>query len=357
MKRKEDGNDIDTIIDRSFIIYQNNSRNLERIFAILCGAGLIFFFVAVLPYFFIQYEKQRVSDEYNNTLVQINQTRNAIDNINTKLDRMSEIDNEDIPRVKRQLSEINTRLNEVESRSTIHFPEEVEALRKNLTNQQQELEDTEAKLGNELNTLKSNRTNFEKELNRQENITLPKLEKRQISLGSELRNLTSQWENIQSPFGEVPTGFRDLVAVFPFSLSVGFLIYSHVFSKTMDIRRFLHYLNKKKNNNKLFKDSELDKEIAFTSPLWIDPINTEQNKVLSFLTLIVPFIIFVASIAMILYSWNAEGSDPVLTDAYRMAYYIVNVLGFGFFAYGYWHIINELRRYSNKLDSLFQTRD
>jgi hypothetical protein len=54
MKREDDdGNDIDTIIDRSFIIYQNNSRNLGRIFAILCGAGLIFFFLAVLPYFFI----------------------------------------------------------------------------------------------------------------------------------------------------------------------------------------------------------------------------------------------------------------------------------------------------------------
>jgi hypothetical protein len=78
------------------------------------------------------------------------------------------------------------------------------------------------------------------------------------------------------------------VAVFPFSLSSGFLIYASILSKTMAIRRFLHYLNKKKKKSS--KDSDINREIAFTYPLWIDPINTEQNKVLSFLTIIFPLL-------------------------------------------------------------------
>ncbi len=203
----------------------------------------------------------------------------------------------------------------------------------------------------ELSSLENNKTNFEKELNQKENVTLPDLEKKERSLASELGNLTSRWEDIQSPFGQLPTGFRDLVAVFPFSLSVGFLIYTYLFSKTVAIRRFLHYLTKKKKK-KLLNDSDIIREIVFTSPLSIDPLNTEQNKALSFLILIVPFAIFVASLAMIGYSWNAEKSDPVLSESYKTTYYIINAVGFGFFAYGYWHIIDELRHYSNKLESI-----
>jgi hypothetical protein len=60
---------------------------------------------------------------------------------------------------------------------------------------------------------------------------------------------------------------------------------------------------------------------------------------------------------MILYSWNADEPDTALDEGYRIAYYIINALGFGFFAYGYWHIINALRHYSKKVDSWFLTSD
>jgi CII-binding regulator of phage lambda lysogenization HflD len=347
-------NDIDAIIDRSFNIYQANSRNLERVFAILCGAGLIFFFLAIVPYFFIQFEKQRVTEQYDNTVREINQTESAINEINMKLNRIIQIREEAIPAVDSRILNINTQLNQIESESGNFLSDRILSLRNNLTFQQQRLDDIRVQLNNELSNLESNKTNFENDLNREKNITLPELEKREKSLASQREHLTAQWENIQSPVGEIPTAFRDLVAVFPFSLSLGFFIYVYFFSKTLAIRTFLHYLKKK---NSSFKDSEIDREIALTSPLWVDPINSEQNKVLSFLILIIPLVIFVASTAMILYSWNVEESDPVISETYRIIYYIINTLGLGFFAYGYWRIINELRHYSNRLSSWLLTRD
>jgi ABC-type phosphate transport system auxiliary subunit len=225
----KDSNDLGSVIDRSFTIYQENSRSLERVFSILCGAGLIFFFAAILPYFFIQIEKQRVNEEYTNTIREINQTESAVDSISMKLDRIVLIREEAIPAVDRRLLEINTRLNQIESESRGLLSERILSLRNNLTFQQQRLEDDREQLNNELSNLESNKTNLEIDLNRQKNITLPQLIKRESSLASELEDLVLKWENIQSPVGEVPIGFRDLVAVFPFSLSVGFLIYAYLF--------------------------------------------------------------------------------------------------------------------------------
>jgi len=158
------------------------------------------------------------------------------------------------------LDSLNVTINQRES-----VPETVSAsLKENLTMQQQRLEGLKERLFNELSNLENNKTNFEKELNTKINITLPALQDTELSLANDLGNLTSQWQNVQSPIGNLPTGFRDLVAVFPISLSMGFLLYIYYFSKTLAVRRFLHYLKKK--SKKSLEDSDLEKEIALTSP-------------------------------------------------------------------------------------------
>ena len=174
-----------------------------------------------------------------------------------------------------------------------------------------------------------------------------------ISFQNTERDLTERWKEIQSPFGSVPIELKELIALFPLSLAVGFLICSLLIRDAIRLRRIIHYLYQTKHSSGSVGS---DLKIAYIAPLWIDPSNPEKNNLLRFVILSVPLIIFVASMIMIFYSWSfIDNASPTpLSQVEKLIYGGLYGVSIGFFVYGYLVIKKEIDYYSSKLPKNFK---
>ena len=164
------------------------------------------------------------------------------------------------------------------------------------------------------------------------------------SLQSMERDLTERWKKIQSPFGSVPIELKQLVALFPLSLAVGFLVCSYLITDAIKLRRAIHYSYQTRNTN---ASVVTDLKIGYIAPLWIDPSNPEKNNLGRFVILSVPLIIFIFSLIMTSYVWYY--APTVFSQLEKLVYSGLYAISIGFFVYGYLLIKKELDYYSNKL--------
>jgi hypothetical protein len=80
-----------------------------------------------------------------------------------------------------------------------------------------------------------------------------------------------------------------------------------------------------------------------TGPLWIDKNSGfSGHNVGRFLVLLIPVVIFVASLYLINYSWNLPGTTFGYNEDYRNIFRVLyGVLGTGLFLYSYIKIVYE----------------
>jgi hypothetical protein len=223
------------------------------------------------------------------------------------------------------------------------FNEEIDKIWNNSASKFQSQSD---KLKTDNITLTNNLRDFNKTLNDKKNYNGTLFNKLK-NLTSQETQLSSQWKEIESPFGKFPIRLTELVALFPVAIGVGILIYSYLFCELLKLRKEFHCLSRNKYPNKNFADN---RHIALVAPLWIDPINSEQSHALRFIILIVPFIIFIASIVVLLYTWViiADVTFPAFPAANylnQMIFGGLYIISLGFSIYSYWHIIKKLNHY------------
>jgi len=222
---------------------------------------------------------------------------------------------------------------------------ELKALEDNLTPRQTEvkkLQEQSTQLDGNLTSLSANLDDL---LARNQTLTSQLTPLQNIE-----RDLTEKWEEIQSPFGSFPIELTELVSLFPVSLAVGFLVCSLLIKDMTRLRRLIHYSYQKKSST---SSIVADLKVAYIAPLWIDPSNPEQSKLLRFLVLSVPMVIFVVSLIMIFYLWfftfNDASSLTTVKEYEKLVYGGLYALSTGFFVYGYFLIKNGLESYFRQI--------
>jgi hypothetical protein len=154
--------------------------------------------------------------------------------------------------------------------------------------------------------------------------------------------VASRLNQIEFPFGKLPIGLSESIAVFPIILAIGFLLLAILLRDTIQLRKSYHLLYQRKDPN---KEILTDEQIMLIAPLWIDPLNPNKKNIISLIILSIPFLIFIVSCIMILYSWTIPGLLRLEETLNWWLYGGMFSLSFLLFIYGYRQIARELQLY------------
>jgi hypothetical protein len=160
--------------------------------------------------------------------------------------------------------------------------------------------------------------------------------------------IVDRLKEIEFPFGKIPIGLNESIAIFPLVLAIGFSICIFSLCKAVYLRRIFHDLSLKKYFN---KSKLADKEIGLVAPLWIDPTASRVKQIVNFIILLVPFMIFIIAFYYILHILSITNITYLNTmsvneKAFKDAYTIIYILSFGFFIFSFWRLVKELYRYN-----------
>ena len=160
----------------------------------------------------------------------------------------------------------------------------------------------------------------------------------------EEKQVAARLDQIEFPFGKLPVGLTESIAIFPIILAIGFLVVASQLRETIQLRKSFHQLYQRKDPTRTVLN---DQQIALIAPLWIDPENTNKQKLARLIILSIPFVIFIISCILIFYNWSIPGFFAYADQLNWWLYgglYVVSLL---IFIYGYRQILNELRDYSS----------
>jgi hypothetical protein len=127
------------------------------------------------------------------------------------------------------------------------------------------------------------------------------LENEKNTTGNNKEELANRLNGMEFPFGRIPIGLNESVAVFPIAIAAGFAIFCYFLGNTIQLRKALHEWYKNKDPN---TEVDLKKKIPHIAPLWIDPTHSINNKIIRLAILMVPFAIFIISWYLISYGWT-----------------------------------------------------
>jgi hypothetical protein len=163
-----------------------------------------------------------------------------------------------------------------------------------------------------------------------------------VELKTRETQVASRLNQIEFPFGKLPIGLSESIAVFPIILAIGFLMLALLLRDTIQLRKSFHLLYQRKDPN---QEILTDEQIMLIAPLWIDPLQSERKNWLARIILFVPFLIFLVSCIMILYSWTIPGFLRLGETLNWWLYGGMFSLSFLLFIYGYRQIARELQLY------------
>jgi len=173
----------------------------------------------------------------------------------------------------------------------------------------------------------------------------------QNKLNDQLNNMKEQeqqigarLEQIEFPFGKLPVGLTESIAVFPIILALGFLVIASQLRETIQLRKNFHQLYQRKDPTKTVLD---DQQIALIAPLWIDPESTSKQKLVRFTILSIPFLIFIISCILIFYNWSIPGFFAYADQLNWWLYGGMYLLSLVIFIYSYRQLLDELGGYSS----------
>jgi hypothetical protein len=140
-------------------------------------------------------------------------------------------------------------------------------------------------------------------------------------------------------------------------ISAGFWISSSLLGDSLLLRKRYHNIVKSIDKTTIEKNDgevgrRINENLATLYPIWIDPITSTPVRIVKLIILSVPAIIFVASIYILMNSWQIIVSQQDLEGLFignnrdNMLLYIGSyVISSIFFISGYWRIYKELRNY------------
>jgi hypothetical protein len=349
-------------LERLCSLYESNSNNFQKLFAILIGLGLFFLLTVVLPYFLNIYEYEQNKEQSINENKTIQQGNTTIRNLNmTIINIKKDIENlsKNVGKTKSmmnsQIKIVNSSLDDADKLlANINDPKLLVTLKNILNNTEYSRNGTLIFAGIALESFNSSISIYKDRIDQKNqelnstNITISNsksnlkkaIDKRDMLI-DRLHNLTERWKEIQSPFGNLPIDFSNLMAVFPLGLSSGFLLCSIWLAESIRLRAIIHGL--------LESDpTSLPKlGISKAYPLWIDPENIKQNKKIQFLLFSIPVIIFVLSFVMITFAWeNAPTAPfPSANESNKSIYYVSYAACFGLVFYGYLRVWLQTKNY------------
>lgn len=184
------------------------------------------------------------------------------------------------------------------------------------------------------------------------------------SLNDRLERLTiredetaNRLKEIEFPFGNIPLGINESILFFPVGISAGFWISASLLGDSLLLRKRYHNIVKAIDKTTIEKNEgeigrRINENLAILYPIWIDPITSTPVRIVKLIILSVPAIIFVASIYILMNSWQIIISQQDLEGLFignnrdNMLLYIASyVISSIFFISGYWRIYKELRNY------------
>lgn len=191
------------------------------------------------------------------------------------------------------------------------------------------IESQRLKLNNEIDILEKENTTVKNQI---------------VMLENQSKQLDERLQQIEFPFGKLPVGLTESIAVFPIILAIGFLVIASQLREAIQLRKSFHQLYQRKDPTRRILD---DQQIALIAPLWIDPESTSKQKLVRFTILTIPFLIFLISCILIFYNWTIPGFFAYADRLNWWLYGGLYLLSLGIFIYGYRQIFIELSGYSN----------
>ena len=367
----EDDNDD---IKKIFSVYESNYDNFRKVFAISIGFGLFFLLTVVLPYFLNIYEYSQNEILYIKENKSIEQESINIRNLNAHIDKIQDQIEFTSDRINNTRSSIDIHIKQVNNLLSdadrllgdINDPSALKRL-KGMLNQTKYKQNTTIQLATVvLRSLNNSVSDYEHSIqtlnqsfhNSEVKIAisqsnLDKARMNRMALNERLINLTERWKEIQSPFGSLPIDFTNLLAILPLALSGGFHLCSLWLAESIRLRMVVDDMRDTEKEN---EGHHKKGKIYLIAPLWIDPANPNQNKIVQLLLLAIPLIIFALSVIMISYAWEHAPTDPFPTASQinKNIYYTLYVVCVGDFGYSFWRILKEIKYYIEFICSKFK---
>jgi tetratricopeptide (TPR) repeat protein len=282
--------------------------------------------------------RKQIIELVNKTDIQINQLNTTLSNTNSEIQRLHYLSQFGI-------DTLNLRTFFIDARDNL------QTMRTNLLSIDESLEDFSfANFEGYSSDFNLNQEGFGRKLEEAVNIlqiakqsieqSNNNLVDQKIRINSIAQKIADRLEQPNSPWGILPIGFDELASVFPIALAGGFFICVSSFIDTMNLRKEFH-----RSYKHLVKNSITDQQIISIAPLWLDPLRPEQNKIMHFAVLIIPFVIFIAGCVLIFYSWTSPNMSIGGEYTNRYIFGGLYLLSGGLFTYGYFKIIKEYHHY------------
>jgi hypothetical protein len=133
---------------------------------------------------------------------------------------------------------------------------------------------------------------------------------KQGGVNDKLQKISSMFENFQTPVGTIPIGFQELVALFPFIISILFLFFVYSLSQVMQMRKALEEKNITTSSNE-----------SYIVRLLFDPTSEKKYKQrLQITLLLIPVLIFISSVVItVLIDFYFDKSTIDSDDPFRAA--------------------------------------
>jgi hypothetical protein len=341
----------------SFDSYKNSSTSLQRVFIIILGVGFFFFFAVLLPYYSLRLDSFNLLATYgslNNTLDNIQNisqayldqyNRNIKQNVNltqqlnkyynqltdkrtnqTTLDNITYTECDAAKARSKSWLDCNYFLKSRNLQATINatimlnsttiqkFDNAISRLDEMINKPDRILDvDQLTKIKESLIILKNSskeQTFFTRLFDLQNDINkLAQAINVQISsVKAAIKNLIDRFTSVEAPVvGKLPIGFNEMVAIFPFALTITFFFFSMNLRDTIRLRKVLER-SKDQHIAKYFKDTAS----------WVDPSPNDAtmlHRITSWITLLIPVALFLASLYILFSVWYQM---PVKNDEFPM---------------------------------------
>jgi hypothetical protein len=186
------------------------------------------------------------------------------------------------------------------------------------------------------------------------NANVASLEKELQDLNAKKTEISTLVGSVESPFGKVPVGLREAIALFPILLASGLVACSSLLRRAILLR--IEYHKELLSEANSTKQSAKEKAISL-APLWIDPFDRRMFRFLKISVLFIPLFTFIAAVYVI-YTESLlidafPRTEEVTNDAYLYIYSSIYALGVIFFVAGYFYLFKQYNFYKDKVGREF----
>jgi hypothetical protein len=189
------------------------------------------------------------------------------------------------------------------------------------------------------------------------NANITSLEQELQGLEAKKTEISTLVGSVESPFGKVPVGLREAIALFPILLASGLVACSSLLIRAIRLRIEYHkQLLSEANATK----KSAKKKAMLAAPLWVDPFDRRMFgflNILKFSVLFIPLFTFIAAVYVIYTESLLIDAFPrtemVTNNAYLYIYTSIYSLGAVFFFGGYVYLFKQYKLYKDQIGPVF----